>query len=190
MRVSVRGIALLELLLVVSIGAVLVSIAVPGLGRAVQANAGLVLMNDMARTLSMARALAVQHGSYVTLCPSSDGGNCGGDWVAGMLLFTDANRDRVINGADQLLQSVRGVRAARAAGSLRLRSFPNRQYLQFTALGTTHSQNGTFTWCPANGAGELAQQLIFSQSGRTRFARDSDGDSIREGTNGQPLPCN
>ncbi len=186
MRAPLRGYTLLELLLVVAVGAILASLAMPGLGRAVQANAAALVMNDLARLLGMARALAVHNGTSVTLCPSASGSTCGGEWAAGMLLFTDANRDRVIDANDQLAQVVGPVATA---GTLRLRSFPNRQYLQFTPLGFTHRQNGNFTWCPAGGRPELAQQLIFSQSGRTRFARDSDGDGLREGANGQALPC-
>lgn len=186
MRPSVYGYTLIELLLVLAVVAVLTSMAVPGLGRVVQTNAGTALMNDLARMVSMARALAVHSGSNVTLCPSHDGSSCGGDWAAGMLLFTDANRDRKLDATDEL---ARVAGALTVAGSLQLRSFPNRQYLQFTPQGTTHGQNGSFTWCPANAAPELAQQLIFSQSGRTRFARDNDGDGIREDSNGLPLPC-
>ena len=182
---TLRGYTLLELLTILAIIAILASSAMPDLGKFVQAHAGQIFIHELARTLSMARTTAVTSGSIVTLCRSRDGLACNGTWDDGMLLFTDHNSDRIPNGNDLLLQHSRGIE-----GSLRLRSFPNRQYVQFTPLGFTNKQNGSFTWCPPGQAAELAQQLIFSQSGRTRLARDANGDGLREGTNGGPLTCN
>ncbi|MEY4642226.1 MAG: hypothetical protein RLZZ227_2220 [Pseudomonadota bacterium] len=184
MQPAIRGYTLLELLVVLALVAVFASMAIPGWGRTLQARTGEIVIHELARTMNFARAAAVTNGSIVTLCRSGDGLACNGNWEDGLLLFTDANADRIRNGADRLLRHT-----GRIQGSLRLRSFPNRQYLQFTALGFTYRQNGNFTWCPPGNDVALAQQLIFSQSGRSRFARDSNGDGQLEGADGAPLVC-
>jgi prepilin-type N-terminal cleavage/methylation domain-containing protein len=178
------GYTLLELLIVLAIVAILAISAMPGWGRTLQARAGEVAIHELARAMNLARSEAVANGSLVTLCRSTNGTTCNGNWEDGMLLFTDANGDRVINGDDRVLR-----RSGRVDGSLQLRSYPNRQYVQFTPLGFTNKQNGNFTWCPVGRDVELAQQLVFSQSGRARFARDTNGDGVREGADGAPLTC-
>lgn len=183
-----RAFTLFDLLVSILILSVLFSLAMPGLGSALQAQAGDALIGDLARTLNQARAAAVSSGSRVTLCRSRDGFSCGGSWIEGMVLFTDSNGNRTVDGFDQLLRSVR-LSGRAGAGTLRLRSFPNRQYVQFTALGHTHKQNGSFTWCPPGNDAARAQQLIFTQAGRVRIAQDRSGDGIREDANGNPLVC-
>ena len=117
--------------------------------------------------MSFARAAAVTTGKMITLCRSANGSSCGGQWQDGILVFTDANADRKPNGSDRIL---RYTAFGNKAGTLQLRSFPNRQYVQFSPLGFSNRQNGSFTWCPPGGDAALAQQLVFTQSGRVRSA--------------------
>lgn len=184
MQPATRGYTLLELLVVLALVALLAIMAIPGSGRTIQARTGEIVIHELARTMNLARSAAVTNGSIVTLCCSRDGLACNGNWEDGLLLFTDANADRTRNGDDRVLRHTGHIE-----GTLRLRSFPNRQYVQFTALGFTNKQSGNFTWCPPGNEVELAQQLIFSQSGRSRFARDADGDGRLEGADGAPLVC-
>lgn len=58
-----------------------------------------------------------------------------------------------------------------------------------TPRGTTNYQNGNFSFCPSNKNPALARQIIVSATGRTRYARDLDGDGIVENSKGQPLHC-
>lgn len=180
------GYTLIELLVALAILVLLFSFAIPGIAPAIQRHRGEALIQDLARIMNYARAAAVDTGQMVTVCHSDNGNSCGGQWLDGILVFSDANADRTINQFDQILRySTFGSNA----GSLSFRSFPNRQFVQFSPLGFTNKQNGSFTWCPHNGSSALAQQLIFSQSGRSRLARDQDGDGIREGSNGKALIC-
>jgi type IV fimbrial biogenesis protein FimT len=181
-----RGLTLIEMIIVLAVCALLFGLAVPGLGSIIIKNESEVLVNEMVRLMAYARNEAVTQARTVTLCRSGDGLGCGGQWEQGVLLFTDLNEDGAFNGADQVLRQ-RSFKPG--LGSLRLRSFPNRQYVQFSALGFTNKQNGSFTWCPSDHNPQLAQQIIFIQSGRTRLARDTNGDGIREGADGKPLSC-
>lgn len=177
---------LVELLVVLTLLALLASLALPGLQADLQRQTGSVVVSELSRLLAYARASAATTGTTVTVCRSNNGLACGGQWQQGVLLFTDANADRTLNGNDRIL---RYANTLVPQGTLRLGSFPNRQYLQFTPEGFTNKQNGSFTWCPASGEVTHAHQLIFSQSGRTRLAFDSDGDGIREDASGKALSC-
>ena len=181
-----RGVTLLELLIALAICALLFGMAVPGLGTTIRKNEGEAVVNEVQRLMAYARSEAITQGRNVTLCRSNNGTSCGGEWEQGVLMFADLNADGVFNGADQLL---RQSTFTPGTGTLRLHSYPNRQYVQFVAEGFTRGQSGNFTWCPADHNAQLAQQVIFIQSGRARLARDSNGDGIREAADGKPLSC-
>ena len=183
---SAHGLTLLEMLVALATSVLLVVLAVPGLGSTLRKNQSEALVNELVRLLAYARSEAVTRGRTVTLCHSSDGLRCVGQWEQGLLVFADLNEDGDFNGDDQVL---RQTSFKPGLGTLQLRSFPNRQYVQFVSAGFTNKQNGSFTWCPADQDLELAQQIIFIQSGRTRLARDTNGDKIREGADGKPLSC-
>lgn len=183
---AVAGVTLIELLVVLAILAVLLGVAVPGLRPLLDAQAGVATMQTLQRLLTLARSGAVSAGSVVTFCASRNASACGGTWRDGVLVFVDHDGDRRVDAADLVL---RYHAAPLLGGEVALRSFPARQYVQFTPLGFTNNQNGTFTWCPASRDAHQAQQLIFTKSGRTRLAQDRNADGIREGSNGRPLTC-
>jgi len=182
------GYTLLEVVVVVAIVAILANLSVPGLGATVRTQQGETLLNELARQMAFARSSAVTHGQNVTLCRDNGAGQCGSHWNSGVLVFVDNDSDGVLDAGEELLRQA-GFRTVGTAATVKLRSFPNRQYVQFTPLGFTRGQSGSFTWCPPDGNTTMARQLIFTQTGRTRVARDSDGDGVREGADGTPLAC-
>lgn len=186
MRRTAAGFTLIELLVCLAIVAFLAMQATPGIAewRARKAADGLI--RELLNAVDMARAHAIAGNVTVTFCRSIDGATCSGNWRDGSMLFTDANADRVINGNDRVLSR---LAALPVDGTLEFRSFQNRQYLQINSRGFTLYQNGNFTYCPANGDARLARQLIISLSGRTRLARDTDGDGIVEDSQGRALGC-
>ena len=182
-----RGLSLIELLLALSILALLLlQIVTPDLASWRERKEVEGLMHDLIASIDMARSHAIAENVMVTFCRSNDGSRCQGKWHEGSILFTDFNADRILNGRDRLLFRLEPMRAL---GSLEFRSFQNRQFLQMTPRGFTNYQNGNFTFCPANKDPRQARQIIISLSGRTRFARDKDGDGIAEDSEGKPLYC-
>lgn len=186
MRRTAAGFTLIELLVCIAIVAFLALQASPGIAEWRARKGADGLMRDLLGAVDMARAHAVAGNVMVTFCRSVDGSTCSGDWRDGSILFTDANADRIVNDDDRVLFRLAPLPVA---GTLEFRSFQNRQYLQLTARGFTNYQNGNFTYCPANGDVRLARQLIISLSGRTRLARDMDGDGIVEDSQGRALSC-
>jgi type IV fimbrial biogenesis protein FimT len=180
------GFTLLELMASLATLGILATISVPNLSAMLQDKAAEALINDLARTMSMARASAVFQGQMVTMCRSRDGTGCNSQWHEGILVFLDRDADRQVDADDVVLHM---TPAAKLPGTLILRSFPARQYLQFTPAGVINNQTGNFTWCPADKNPQRAQQLIFNITGRVRFAVDADKDGIKEGADGTPLSC-
>jgi type IV fimbrial biogenesis protein FimT len=186
MRAKNRGLTLPELLITVAITALLAGISTPGIRDLYERQLGEKTLQTLAKTIQSGRSAAIRSGLTVTVCRSNDGRRCGGQWRDGIVVFTDRNQDRVINDADQLLQY---VAFQNLPGTINWRAFQNRQYLQLNALGQILHQNGNFTYCPFSAAPHLAHQLIVGATGRMRFAQDTDGDGLREGSDGLPVSC-
>jgi len=102
------------------------------------------------------------------------------------MIFIDRNANRQVDTDDQVLR-VRSDDLHK--GQLEWRAFGRRKYLQFNPLGFLLHQSGNFTYCDNNGDPTLTRQLIVNSAGRVRVAIDSDGDKIREGSNGKPIRC-
>jgi len=180
------GVTLLEMLIALTILTLLGAMAAPGFANVVRDKRGEITMARLEQMIMAARHMAISAGQVVTLCRSVDGEQCGGQWSQGVVLFTDANANRRVDGGDRIL---RYQSFASGQGSIRWRSFGNRQYLQFTALGFTKNQNGNFTYCPFNGELAFARQLIVNRAGRARRSHDTNGDGIVEDSRGRPVRC-
>lgn len=184
---TATGLSLIELLIVLGLIAFFtVKAATPGFANWRERRTADALMQELIGAIDMARAFAIAENVMVTFCRSNDGVHCQGGWADGSIIFTDFNADREINGADRLVFRLEPMQLA---GTLKFNSFQNRQYLQMTSRGFTNYQNGNFTFCPASKDPRLARQIIVSMTGRTRFARDRDGDGVVEDSQGKALVC-
>jgi type IV fimbrial biogenesis protein FimT len=100
-RPAARGFTLLELMVTISIGAILTTLAAPAMIRIIKGNRvqteAASLLNDM----QFARTEAVKRGSPVSICPSSDGQTCLGtsNWQSGWLVFNDDNSSGTVDAA-------------------------------------------------------------------------------------------
>ena len=180
------GLTLLELLIAMGILAALAGVSMPEFRGLAQSVSGEVTMRRLANAVQFGKSAAITNNASVTLCRSDNGIDCGGSWHDGVIVFTDDNRNRDVDGDDILL---RRITFPDGNGHIRFRAFQNKQYLQLTSLGTTHDQNGNFTYCPYTGSARFARQLIVNRTARLRFAQDSNGDGIREDSRGRPLDC-
>lgn len=187
MQGKVAGLSLTEILVALTIIAFLsLGITTPDFAEWRRRKQIDAVMHDLITAIDIARSHAVTENVMVTFCRSNDGINCQGKWHEGSIVFTDANADQIINGSDRLLFRLDPLKPV---GTIEFRSFQNRQYLQMNSRGFTNYQNGNFTFCPASKDPRRARQIIVSLSGRTRFARDTDGDGVVEDSQGKPLYC-
>ena len=100
------GFTLIELMIVISIAAILLAIGVPSFQYVTSANRASSEINGLLGDLQFARAEAIREGQTVTVCPSANGTSCSGStsWKNGWLVFSDTGAPLTIDGTDRLLK--------------------------------------------------------------------------------------
>lgn len=90
MKVS-AGFTLTELLVVITIVAILMGLGVPSYKYVTVSNRLSAEVNGLLGDMQLARAEAIKAGSSVTVCSSANGATCSGstDWSGGWIVFTD-----------------------------------------------------------------------------------------------------
>lgn len=186
-RNYIGAFTLVELLITLTIAAVLAGMAYPAFNDLINRVHATSRVNDLVGIIRFARHAAINGGRWVTLCPAIEQ-NCtnSSQWHSGIMVFQDRDRD----GSRQPEEPVLGYLARLDEGErLRWRSFRRRNYLQFRPEGYTNWQNGSFQYCPASGDARYGKVLIVNIQGRTAPSVDADGDGIDEQANGNPLAC-
>lgn len=85
-----RGVTLLELMVAITVLAILAGIGVPAFSNIMRNNAIAAQASNLVSALSLARSEAMKRGIRVSVCPSNDSGNaCTEDWNNGWLVFAD-----------------------------------------------------------------------------------------------------
>ena len=182
-----RGHTLIELLTTLLIAAVASTIAIPSMRNLVRDFTATAAINAIVGQVQFTRSAAITARRTVTLCPGRPP-HCGprNSWHLGSFAFIDTNRNARLDDTDQL---VREFGPAAKDGEFTWRSFRNRTSLSIRGTGLTNWQNGSFRYCPANGDERFARQAILNAQGRVRYARDNDGDGVREDAQGRPIRC-
>ncbi len=183
---SQKGITLFELLISIGIIGILSGAALPSYTRFIQKSEMNSQINQFIGLLTMARQYSVSKQQIVTLCPSTDGESCGKNWHDGQIIFTDRNRNRIIDEEDKL---IRFAQKLPDNYQLTWRTFQNKKYLQYTPSGFTNFQNGTFRYCVNQDDLSLNRAIIINIAGRIRLSTDSNNDGIHEDRKGDNVQC-
>jgi len=158
-----RGFTLLELMMVLVIAGVLLGIAVPGFGRAMERQHLVGTQHQLMASFHLARSLALQTRRPAVVCPSSNGQSCrsGGVWDTGWLVFVDANNNgqRDPQEAVERFESLDGAR-------LLVRSSASRPQAVFRSNGGSGASNLTLRMCAPDG--RLLSALVLNNTGRLR----------------------
>lgn len=80
------GFTIIELMVVITVLAVLLGVGVPSFQNTIQGNRITTSANDVVAALQFARSEAVRRGVNVTLCSSSDQSTCSGVWTDGWIV--------------------------------------------------------------------------------------------------------
>jgi type IV fimbrial biogenesis protein FimT len=169
-----RGFTLPELMIVVSIAAIILTAASVGFDSAVSNGRRATGINQLVSMMHAARSEAITRNLQVTMCPSDDGATCsgGGDWQSGWIYFTDADQSRAPDGDDQVLGGTPEL------VNLSIESAEFADFIAFRPNGRITSGGGAdagqFTVCDHRGA-TYARVVILNSSGEPRLSETTSG---------------
>jgi type IV fimbrial biogenesis protein FimT len=166
----VKGFTLIEALVVMTVAAILLAVAIPAWSHArAAANAGSVRAKLAASLLDAVRHSAIT-GTEVVVCPNSSSGVCSGstNWDAGWIVFADINGSRAPDPNETRL----GVENA-LPSDVHLRTTSGRTRLVFQPNGGNAGSNVTFTLCDSRGP-KSATTLVLSNTGNLRPGQPTD----------------
>lgn len=176
----VGGFSLIELMVTVSVAALLLAIAIPAFSSMMAQNQLAAATNAARGALMSARQSAVMLGRPVSICAGTPTDGCSGDWSAGAwLVFRDGNHSGDLDAGEPI---VRHGHVPAAGDAVNLDgNGPLRTALVYVPLGHAERKSGAF------GAGRLrlcverdlapnARELVISASGRVQLQSvDFDG---------------
>jgi type IV fimbrial biogenesis protein FimT len=151
------GFTLIELLIAITVVAVLSAIGIPALRNfTLQQRIG-TTVQELQLDIALARSEAITRASSVSLCTSSDGATCTATgWEGGRIIFTDANQNGALDGADAVLRQGNNPQA-----SMTVTALPAVSFVSFNRLGQANAAM-LFTVCKT---GLKARLLTVRSSG-------------------------
>ena len=169
-----RGFTLTELLVILTIVAVLATVGMPSMADIIGSIRLSSASNVFLSNLHLARSEAIKRNGRVVLCKSADGVSCagGGGWEQGWIVFHDANNNSALDSGEAVIE-----RAHPLAGDLRLTgNFSVARYVSFVSTGGTRLvsgafQAGTLTLCRQSASGGEARQIVLNAAGRPRIQK-------------------
>jgi len=173
-QANVNGFTLLELLVSLSIAAILLTIAIPAWHSWVQSSRIQSYSHTLFAQMQMARAAALSGHQDVVFCPSADQQTCKDTaaWQEGWILFRDEDGDANFGGQDVLLR----VQAGQT--QIAISSAASRTRIRFQPSGTTGGSNGTYLFCDTS-TQVLPVAIILSRTGRARISTTAaDGSAL------------
>ncbi|HYC42398.1 MAG TPA: GspH/FimT family pseudopilin [Noviherbaspirillum sp.] len=153
------GVTLIELMVTLSIMAILLGIAMPSIDSAMVGSKVNSYANSLVASSNAARSEAIKRNTAVTMCVSADGASCSsGGWEQGWI---------VLAGTDVIVRQEAASNGFRLTGTVSSISF------QPTGVGATQT---TITVCRATPtAGAQERVVSISATGRASTARTHTG---------------
>lgn len=176
-----RGFSLVELMVTLSVAAILVTIAVPSFSDFIKNNRLITQTNDFVTALNLARSEAVKRGDRVTVCKSSDQISCSGSgsWDQGWIVFADVNGDGVVTDPATNVLRVHGS----LSGNVSLNGDASLDdYVSYVSTGATRqigggisaTQSGVLILCDDRGFTDKAKGIQISSTGRVNSMAATD----------------
>ena len=160
---KLNGFTLVELMVTLSVAAIVLSIGIPSFRDFVQNNRAATQANHLVLAFNTARSESVKRGSRVSVCASTDQSTCsaGTNWETGWILFTD---DSGANGSRDAADTIIRVWDS-LSGSTTLSSADS--FIQYLGNGQiNHAGNATFTLTLPDCTGDNVRNISISPTGR------------------------
>lgn len=166
-RTLARGFTLYELLVTLTVIAVLAAIAVPAFQQLIARHRQTAAMNTFIAALHTTRSEALKRKARAVLCPSRNGETCDGAgstatvWSEGYLLFVDHNANRDRDPDEEIVHAFGKTRG------IRILSARARAQVTYQASGLARGTNATFQFCSERNV-VPARSLVLANTGRVR----------------------
>ena len=158
-----RGVTLIELLMALTIAAVLLGLSLPSFASMKMRNSVAATHNLIMGGFATAREAAIVERLPTVLCPGSSDTGCRKDgiWEGGWMIFLDRNDNGTLDSSDTVLRQETAI-----DGDLAIRSSKHRSRVTFQPSGMAEGSNLTVKLCGADGV--AVRGLVTSNTGRTR----------------------
>ena len=166
-----RGFTLIELMIVITVMAVLLAIAVPSFRDATLGSKLSSYANNFVASANLARGEAIKRNAEMKLCVSTNGTSCAsGGWEQGWIVFRDINDNGTVDSADTLIQRQSalpaGFKITASGGPL----------ITFPSTGVGVDGDGTLTVCRATpDVGKQERVVTLSLTGKTTVTTTTTG---------------
>lgn len=176
---TIRGFTLIELMITIAVAAIGMALAYPSFTGLMRSNRVATGTNSLLAAFNLARTEALRSNRGGGVCPSADGQACaGGDWGAGVLVFTDVDSnggwsagDTAVRyfdpSANLVFQAAPGAGEAGGGGGGLITE------VSFDARGRVASATDITLFpedCPAGV--ELQRRIVVGRTGQTRMIRE------------------
>ena len=171
------GLTALELLITLSIAAILFSLATPSFSNLISNSRMSSSLSSLKKNLKLARIEALTNQESVIICGSNNESNCtqSTSWETGYMSFLDgkslgrSSKNDVDQRLIQLVQEQPENTSIHISGP--------KNYIRFNSDGSALENNGTLWICDDRGE-EFAKGIFVTPIGLIRSARDLDKDGI------------
>lgn len=164
------GFSLIELMVSISLLAMLAISGIPSFLSLIQSNRVDAQANDFISHLNFARSEAVKRATRITLCKSANQTSCtsNGDWDQGWIVFVDDQNQAAVQDPSAILRVHGNLDNTHlsANGSLVDSVSYNEQGFINPLTGTFFG--GTFTLC-SGGSGSIAKTITLNSTGRAKL---------------------
>lgn len=162
-----QAFTLIELMVTLTIGVILLLVAVPALNKFVQTNRLASNTNDFLANLSFARSEALKQALNVGVCASNSTGtacDAGASWANGWLVFTDIDGDSAWTASDVVIRAHESLAPGTAITA-------STNVVVYDRQGQMPTTSGSHQFC--NTALGKARKITLNPSGQHRAEEEA-----------------
>lgn len=162
MNKNPNGFSLIELMVTLGIAAIVLAFGVPSMTRIVDQVRVDTETTSLMEGFTLARHFAVNAKSYVTVCGSSDGSSCDGNWETGLFAYShQGNNAGYSNDTDTPSLFYK-------TNNDTFTTIGNIKKFTFRPSGLLKGKSGSLLYCPIKDTVTNLRRLTVSKGGRVR----------------------